>query len=185
MKAVLTGIALAVLTVCGCEPTHTGVVVEAKPPFLFHYSAYAPRVYIERPDGSKTRLGKVGGPFFVVGFITAPGDNCGYISPVLQRIADDFWLDSINVVQITLPTEICPLTEEQRNLCEDPRDNLSRFFDPRRIAWEAFHRPKDGTILLINRWNLVPIIDSRGTIEDPALIIERGFDLQQRWEQDE
>lgn len=177
---------LFIFMLAGCRhPTPTGTVIAAQPPWLFHYAQYAPRISVERPDGSEIKLNKVGGPFFIVGFISPPGKDPGYISPAIQKIADSLWLDSIDVIQITLPTRNCPLKARSIVACPPPTRNLHRFFDPKQIAWRAFNEPKPGTLLLINRRNLMPIIDTRGTVEDSSWLVHRSGQLQIRWQHDQ
>lgn len=177
---------IATLMLTGCQtPTPTGTIEAAQPPWLLHYSQYPPRISVKRPDGSEVRLNKVGGPFFIVGFISPPADDPGYISPALQKMANNLWLDSIDVIQITLPTESCSLSPEATASCTSPTKNLHRFFDPKKLAWRSFHEPASGTILLINRRNLIPIIDTRGTIKDPSWILHRAEQLQMNWEHEE
>ncbi len=181
----ITGFAFLMIA-AGChKPTHTGTIEGVRPPWLFHFSQYPPRISIQRPDGSEIRLDKVGGPFFIVGFIAPPADDPGYISPALQKMANQLWLDSIDVIQITIPTEACPLDPASIASCPPPTKNLHRFFDPKKIAWLGFNEPKSGTILLINRRNLIPIIDTRGTIEDPSWVLHRAEQLQINWEHEE
>lgn len=186
------GLFLLPLLLSGCNENRmrSGVVVSSEPPPLLHFREFSPRVFlkrVERLDGGKSiRLGKIGGPFYVVGFVEPPGDDAGYLNPVLTEMARELWLDSIPVIQITLPTKICPLNEQQRQAVNDnvleTKDNFARFFDPEKIAWEAFWRPKPGAILVVDRCSLIPVIDKRSTLADPQRITDRVEYLQQRWE---
>jgi hypothetical protein len=180
-KAWIGGAVLA-LALAGCEYGRSGVVVSSRPPILLHYPEFLPRIEVECVSGKTVRLDKIGGPFFVIGFIEPPGRDAGYISPVLVEMARELRLDSIEVIQITLPTKACPLDAAQREGCEEPRKNFSRFFDPDRVAWAAFWKPKPGTILLVNRFSLIPVIDKRSTVDDPKPIVNRAKDFQRRWD---
>jgi hypothetical protein len=176
----------------GCHENRmrSGVVVSSEPPPLLHFREFSPRVFIKSVEGlhgeKSIRLDKIGGPFYVVGFVEPPGDDAGYLSPVLTDMARKLWLDSIEVIQITLPTKDCPLDEQQRQAVDDnleeTKNNFARFFDPQKIAWEAFWRPRPGTILVVDRNSLIPVIDKRSTLDDPQRIIDRVEYLQQRWE---
>lgn len=181
-----------VLFGCGENRMRSGVVVSSEPPPLLHFREFSPRVFVknvEQGDGGKSvRLGKIGGPFYVIGFVEPPGDDAGYLNPVLTEMARKLWLDSIPVIQITLPTKICPLDERRRRAVheniQETKDNFARFFDPNRIAWEAFWRPQPGAVLVVDRCTLIPVIDKRSTLADPRRILDRVEALQQRWEDD-
>jgi hypothetical protein len=177
------------LTGCGENRMRSGVVVSSEPPPLLHFREFSPRVYVESDDGGKSiRLGKIGGPFYVIGFVEPPGDDAGYLNPVLTEMARELWLDSIQVIQITLPTKLCPLHQRQRQRVnenvQETKDNFARFFDPDKLAWEAFWRPRPGAILVVDRCTLIPVIDKRSTLADPRRIVDRVEYLQQRWEDD-
>ncbi len=178
----------AVLLLVGCDENRirSGVVVSTEPPPLLHYPQYSPRVFVQGVDFEKPiRMDKVGGPFYVVGFVEPPGDDAGYLNPVLTEIARELWLDSVEVIQITLPTKDCPLTAQQQlavsENVQEAKNNFARFFDPHKIAWEAYWRPKPGSILVVDRCTLIPIIDERSTLEDPQKIVDRVEELQRRW----
>ncbi|MBN1556256.1 MAG: hypothetical protein JXA11_16065 [Phycisphaerae bacterium] len=175
----------------GCDENRmrSGVVVSSEPPPLLHYRDFSPRVFVESDEGGKSiRLDKVGGPFYVVGFVEPPGDDAGYLNPVLTEMALKLWLDSIEVIQITLPTKDCPLTEPQRQAVSpnvlETKNNFARFFDPHKIAWEAFYHPKPGAILVVDRCTIIPMIDTRSTLADPRRILDRVEHLQRQWEDD-
>jgi len=189
------GLVLLPCLLAGCHQLRSGVVVSSEPPPLLHFREFSPRVFVknvenvESVDGGKSiRLDKIGGPFYVIGFVEPPGDDAGYLNPVLTEMARELWLDSIQVIQITLPTKICPLDEPQRQAVnenvQETKDNFARFFDPQKIAWEAFWRPKAGAILVVDRCSLIPVIDKRSTLADPQRILDRVEYLQQRWEDD-
>ncbi len=99
---ILMGILLA--GGCARPAAPTGVVVSTQPPALLHYSQYAPRVMVMRPDGTTIRIGHVGGPFFIVGFVNPPGHDAGNFSPAMAELAGKLSLDGTAVIQITMPT---------------------------------------------------------------------------------
>ena len=53
----------------GCEDNRMGVVIETQRRRAFLHSGFESQVTIRRPDGSTTKLGHVGNPFFVITFI--------------------------------------------------------------------------------------------------------------------
>ncbi|MBN1941726.1 MAG: hypothetical protein JW849_00370 [Phycisphaerae bacterium] len=183
------GILLLAFWPAACHELRSGVVVSAEPPPLLHFREFSPRVFVESLDGGKSvRLDKLGGPFYVIAFVEPPGDDAGYLNPVLTEMARELWLDSIRVIQITLPTDVCPLKEPQRRAVnenvQETKDNFARFFDPNKIAWEAYWRPRPGAILVVDRCSIIPVIDERSTLADPRRIIDRVEYLQQQWEYD-
>ncbi len=177
------------MALAGCEPVHSGVIVGAKPPPLLHFREFSPRVFVETAEGKQIRLDKLGGPFYVVGFVAPPGEEAEYLSPVLIRLSNELWLDSIEVIQITLPTPACSLpsadrpTDSATDGLAATKNNFARFYDPEKIAWHAFWRPAPGTLLLVDRRNLIPMIDKRSTLDNPQPILRRAYDLQRDWEQ--
>lgn len=182
----LAGVFLA--TGCARPAAPTGVVVSTKPPALLHYSQYAPRVTVMRPDGSEIRIGHVGGPFFVVGFVEPPAQDAGYFSPALAEMAGKLSLDGTAVIQITVPTELCKLTPQQQAASPMPRENLYRYFDPSKLAWKAYWRPDPGTVMLVDRQNLIPIINKRGKLNDPKSVqamIDHAKQMQRQWNQNQ
>ena len=177
---------------CGENQMRSGVVVSSEPPPLLHYPQFSPRVFVKGVEGQydeKTiRLDRIGGPFYVIGFVEPPGDDAGYLNPVLTEMARKLWLESVEVIQITLPTKDCSLDAQQRLAVNDnvmeTKNNFARFFDPQKIAWEAYWRPKPGSILVVDRCTLIPVVDERSTLADPQRILSRVQDLQQRWNDD-
>lgn len=167
----------------GCETSHNAVVTSTSPPPLLHYAQYSPRVYVETADGQATRVGKLGGPFYVVAFVEPPGTDDCYIDPRVRQIAGKLYLDSIPVIQVTLPTKLCPLKPDRQGNCPPPTGELYRVLDPDKRAWEAYHKPKPGTVLLIDRQSIIPIVYTRATLADAEKVIDRAGVLQADWEQ--
>lgn len=171
------------LAAAGCQkPTHTGVVVGSREHWVGSAPWIAPDLRVRRPDGSRTRLDTIGGAFYVVAFVEPPGTDPCYIHPAVRRVADELYLDCIPVVQITLPTEACPLSAEARAGCPPPSENLVRLFDPDRAAWRAFGQPEAETMLLIDCSPLAPVIDTATTVHHPEPLLRRADDLQKQWE---
>lgn len=186
------GIVWLLFLLVGCEDNRmrSGVVVSSEPPLLGHFREFAPRVFVQRDGAGKpVRLDKIGGPFYVVGFVEPPRRDAEYLHPVLTDLAQKFWLDSIPVIQITLPTKRCPPEEIRKEagaeIPPETKDNFARFFDADRIAWEAFDRPRPGTILVVDRTSLVPLLDARATLADPPRLVARLEELQRQWEEDQ
>ncbi len=176
---------LGLLAAAGCEHSYSGIVTSTSPPTLLHYKQYQPHVHITLADGKETRLGKIGGQFYLVAWVEPPAEDAGYIDPRVTKLAEHFSLDSVPVIQFTLPTSRCELAAEQRTEAPQPTGgNLWRIFDPHRKAWDAFYNPEAGTVMLIDRGgNLIPIIELRARMDKLGWIINRTEDLETTWQQ--
>lgn len=168
----------------GCDPSNNAVVTHTDPPLL-HYRQYTPYIHVETSDGKHTRVGKLGGPFYILVFAAPPGEDPCFIDPRVRHLADKLYLDSIPVIQITLPTDNCALTPEQRQACTPPGGELYRVFDPDRLAWEACHKPQPGSAILVNRQNLIPMVDVRKTLDETDDLLHRAEQYQREWERDQ
>lgn len=164
-----------------CETSHNAVVTHTDPPLL-RYSQYTPYIHVETTDGKQTRVGKLGGPFYILAFVAPPGKNACFIDPRVQHLADKLYLDSVPVIQITLPTDACALTPEQRQACTPPGGELYRVFDPDRLAWEACFKPEPGSAILVNRQNLIPMADVRKTLDETDDLLRQAGQYQKDWE---
>ena len=174
----------ALLAGVGCENNRTGVVIETKKRRGFLHSGFESQVTIRRPDGSTTTLGHVGNPFYVITFVEVPADNLGYVDPRIERLAKRFELDSVAVIQMSLPEEKKTFSDEaiaEANLQPIYLENLSRFLDPRRRAWKIFGEPDCEAILVVDRRGLFGSIHAQGTLDDPAKVIRRVRWLQTEW----
>ena len=173
------------LAAVGCEDNRMGVVIETQKRRGFLHSGFESQVTIRRPDGSTTKLGHVGNPFFVITFIEPPADNPGYVDPRIERLAKRFELDSVAVIQISLPEEKKTFSDEalaEANLQPIYLTNLSRFHDPQRRAWEIFGEPDCEAVLVVDRRGLFGSMHKRGSLDDLEGVIRRVQRLQTDWE---
>ena len=173
------------LAAVGCEDNRMGVVIETQERGGFLHSGFESQVTIRRPDGSTTMLGHVGNPFYVITFIEVPADDPGYVDPRIERLAKRFELDSVAVIQMSLPEEKQTFSDEAiaaANLQPIYLENLSRFHDPQRRAWKIFREPDCQAILVVDRRGLFGNMHAHGTLDDPAKAIRRVQRLQTDWE---
>jgi len=176
----------ALLAGAGCaEDNRMGVVIETQKRRGFLHSGFESQVTIRRPDGSTTKLGHVGNPFFVIAFIEVPADKLGYVDPRIERLAKRFELDSVAVIQMSLPEEKKTFSDEaiaEANLQPIHLDNLSRFLDPERRAWQIFGEPDRQAVLVVDRRGLFGSLHAQGTLDDLQGVIRRVQRLQTDWE---
>ena len=182
-------IVLAVLAVMaaavGCEDNRTGVVIETKKRRAFLHSGFESEVGIRRPDGSTTKLGHVGNPFYVISFVEVPAGDIGYIDPRIESLAKRFELDSVAVIQMSVPAEKETFGEAALAAAHGTPiylTNLSRFFDPQRQAWKMFREPDCEALLVVDRRGLFGSKHVKGTLDEPEKIIRRVRQLQIDWE---
>ena len=169
----------------GCENNRMGVVVETRKRQGFLHSGFESQVTIRRPDGSTTKIGRVGNPFYVIAFIEPPADNPGYVDPRIERLAKRFELDSVAVIQMSLPEEKKTFSDEAIEAANNQPiylQNLSRFLDPQRRAWEIFGQPDSEAVLVVDRRGLFGSKHAHGTLDDLDGVIRRVQLLQTDWE---
>jgi hypothetical protein len=180
--AVLGGMLAAV----GCaEDNRMGVVVETQKRRGFLHSGFASQVTIRRPNGSTTKLGHVGNPFFVIAFIEVDADKLGYVDPRMERLAKRFELDSVAVIQMTIPKAKTTFSEESIAASQHQpvyMMNLSRFIDPERRAWKMFGKPDCGMVFVVDRRGIFGNKKAAGTLDDPTDVIHRVEWMQKEWE---
>jgi hypothetical protein len=179
--AVLGGL----LAAGGCEDNRTGVVIETRTRQGFLHSGFESQVTLRRPDGSTTKLGHVGNPFYVITFVEVPAGNIGYVDHRLEQLAKQFELDSVAVIQMSLPEKKKTFSDEElaeANFYPIRLTNLSRFFDPQRRAWKIFGEPDCQTLMVVDRRGLFGSKDAQGTLDAPAKTIRRVQRLQADWE---
>ncbi|MBL7222070.1 MAG: hypothetical protein ISS69_18320 [Phycisphaerae bacterium] len=169
----------------GCADNRTGVVIETQMRKGFLHSGFESQVTIRRPDGSTTKLGHVGNPFFVITFIEVPADKLGYVDPRIERLAKRFEIDSVAVIQMSMPKEKTTFSDEavaEAHLQPIYLTNLSRFIDPQRRAWKIFGEPDCEAVLVVDRRGLFGSMHNRGTLDDLDGVIRRVQLLQTDWE---
>lgn len=169
----------------GCENNTTGVVIETQKRKGFLHSGFESQVTIRRPDGSTTKLNHVGNPFYVITFLEPPEDDLGYVDPRLERLAKRFELDSVVVVQMSVPKEKKTFGDGAivaANSQPIYLKNLSRFFDPERRAWKMFREPDLQAVMVVDQRGLFGNMRAYGTLDDLDGVIRRVQRLQQAWE---
>jgi len=149
---------VAAMLVAGCEEASNQAITVAWTPAPLGYEYSVP---VQLSNGTMTTISQIGKPFYVIAFVETPADDPCYVSPEVQRIAQRLWLDSVSVIQISLPTSDKRFDKNVLAVCTPPSANLFRIFDQDRRAWNKFNRPKSGTLLLVNTHGNVT---SRGTL---------------------
>jgi hypothetical protein len=176
---------VALLASIGCENNSSGVVIETAKRRGFLHSGFESQVTIRRADGSTTKLGHVGNPFYVITFIEPPADNPGYVDPRIERLAKRFELDSVAVIQMSLPKAKETFSDEaigEANLYPIYLTNLSRFLDPERRAWRVFGKPDLQAVFVVDRRGLFGSLEAQGTLADLGRVIRCVQWMQREWE---
>jgi len=169
----------------GCENNSRGVVVDTQERRGFMQSGFESRVTIRRPDGSTTRLGHVGNPFFIITFIEAPAGNIGHVDPRVEKLAKRFELDSVAVIQMSIPPEKETFTEEAMAAAgQQPIEhtNLSCFLDPERRTWRILGEPDCQSILVVDRRGIFGNVNPKGTLDEPGKAIRTVERMQKEWD---
>jgi hypothetical protein len=178
----------ALLASVGCEDNRRGVVIETQKRQGFLHSGFESEVTVRRADGSTTTLGHVGNPFYVITFVEVPPGDPAYVDPRIERLAKRFELDSVAVIQMSIPKAKETFSEEaiaEANLRPIYLTNLSRFLDPDRRAWRIFGQPEPQTILLVDRRGVFGSSREKGTLDEPRRAILAVEWMQREWEIDE
>jgi hypothetical protein len=179
-------LALAVLggaMAAGCSrTTRENVVVSYRKPWPFRGEPYVPDVLVMNSKGKEASYIDRCGPFFLMTFIEPPAGKPCHIDPRVQELAGKVRAKDLTVVQVVLPTEDCPLGPEAVASCADGEENIRRLFDPERIAWRAYYQPEPGTLFLIDRINLLPVIVVETTLDDFDPLWPEIERLQDEWE---
>jgi len=179
---------VALLASSGCEDNSRGVVIETQKQRGFLFSEFESEVDIRRADGSTTQLSHVGNPFYIISFIEAPCGDLAFIDPRIERLAKRFELDSVAVIQMSMPPEKEKFTEEaisEANLRKIELMNLSRFIDPERRAWRVFGEPDPGTIQIVDRRGVFGSVREKGTLDEPQQAILHVQWMQKEWRIDQ
>ncbi len=168
------------LLVGGCAEMRSGTVHSARRAWLGgeRFPSY---VTVVDASGREKRVGKIGGPFYALGFVTA-AQGTPAVDPVLAELARDVGLDDIMVIQLSIPAseKQAPQPAEVKEV-EQPA-NLVLLRDPDGLAWRAYGQPEPGTVWVVDRMHMLQVIDARGNIADIEAIRYRLGELQQEWE---
>lgn len=176
----LTAVLVAVFAAPGCHTPTTVAAVEDVKGFASQVGRYVPEIHLLRPDGKKIKLRTAIGPFYVLGFVSPPGDTPNYMHPALIEMAKKLGgIEQVPVVQVTEPTDKCSFGPDAMEGLPKPPYNLLILLDCNRRAWEALGRPKDGTLILIDTNQ---IIKAFGTVDDPRPIIMSAYEEARKWE---
>jgi hypothetical protein len=184
-KTMVLAVLGALLAAVGCEDNRTGVVVETTKRRGFLKSGFESEVTIRRSDGSTAELGHIGNPFFVITFLEVPADKLGYVDPRVERLAKRFELDSVAVIQMSMPKEKETFSEEVVAAAHHfpiKLTNLSNFIDPDRSAWEIFGEPDPQAVFIVDRRGMFKSKHAKGTLDDLDPVIRRVQQLQKDWE---
>jgi hypothetical protein len=168
----------------GCENNRTGVVVETQREQGVLHSRLASEVTLQRPDGSTMKLGHVGNPFFAIAFVEVPADKLGSVDPRVKRLAKRFELDSVAVIQMSIPKEKGSFSDQAvaaANLSPTDLMNLSSFIDPERRAWKMFGEPDSQTVVVVDRRDILGSARTYGSLDDLGPVIRRVQHLQNDW----
>ena len=86
----------------------------------------------------------------IVGFVEPKGEECCMLSPVLAEAASRYWNKPVRVVQISLPTAECPHGAGCVESCHVPPLHVKALCDSDRVAYKAFGKPGNQTLLLLD-----------------------------------
>ncbi|MBN1943907.1 MAG: hypothetical protein JW849_11490 [Phycisphaerae bacterium] len=171
---------LFTLGVAGCE-WHTSLAMVVRTDEMsMQVQNIAPTIPLRRPDGKLTTLHDAAAPFYLVAFVEVRGDAPNYISPDVEKIARDFWLESVSVAQITIPAAGSSFPGDVLARCAPPKDNLILVLDPKKLAWEMFHKPAPGTLLLIDKHGY---ITSVGSLANSKNVRFDTYQMAKEWDQ--
>ncbi len=177
--AMLVGVALA-----GCKPSaETGPVTAAGQVAGWRsgpaVGLKAPQITFTDAEGKPRLLRTASGWVTLIGFTTAQGKECCSLSPQLTEMASRYWDKPVRVVQVSLPTAECPHGPGCSEACHIKPLHLMALCDGSRIAYDAFGRPKDHTLLLIGGDGRV---DAIGTIQDSSAVLTKADELARQAE---
>lgn len=165
----------------GCQPAPRTGTVRLTDQARARNGTIAPTVPVALSDGSMTTVDKLAGAFYVAAFPRAKLP-CGRIDPRVQGLADDLSMNSVPVFQLLQPVQDCDLTKPSSDPAEPKQANLYNLADPDRIGWQAFGKPDDGQVLLVDRHGLI-VLETRFDMIDNLLI--KAADLARQWEQEQ
>ena len=165
--------AAAAVAAAGCQQRmQTGVVVD-DPTVRQIQAPYAVELAVRSFQGKKARLRSVVRGTYVVAFVQPEGEACCEVNPAVNSLARELADSEVDVVQITLPTEQCPLEHDLHD-CPTPASNLLRFYDPGRVAWAAYRHPAAGAIFLVGPDNRVERV---AALDYPDELISQAREL--------
>ena len=134
----------------------------------------APEIPYVDGAGRVRKLSDVRQDIAVVIFTTIPQDKpCNWVDPRIRQAAEGFWDDPISVVQITIPDSHC---KRGPGVVEGtPKiDGYIGLSDENKLAWNAFGKPKDGTVYLLDDNNTIVAI---ATLDDMKDLLDEAEEL--------
>lgn len=147
----------------------------------------APEIpYIDNA-GRVRKLSDVRQDIAVVIFTTIPQDKpCNWVDPRIRDAAQRFWDDPVSVVQITIPDAHC--TRGPGATPGTPKiDGYIGLSDENKLAWNAYGRPKSGTVYLLDENNAIvsiATVDNMGALLDEAKNLAIQIEKQYQGEDD-
>jgi len=136
--------------VAGCAPT-SGLITAATAPAVgtkvqdFEYTSIT---------GRQATFSQVRYPVAILAFTSPPGNACCWLDPKVVSLANQMWNLPVTVAEISLPTEKCshgPGCSEGCRL----HAGLMSLCDTSKVVWNAYGRPRLGTVILIDQDNNV------------------------------
>lgn len=166
--------AAAAVAAAGCQQRmQTGVVVQ-DPQARQTPMPFAADLTVQGFEGKTASLRDVVRGAYVVAFVQPEGQACCEVNPAVNSMARELADSDVDVVQITLPTEQCPLEGHDLRDCPKPPSNLLRFYDAGRVAWAAYRHPAAGTIYLVGPDNRIERV---ATLDYPDELVGQARDI--------
>ncbi len=176
VKLIIFALLIPTIVLFGCAKTNmptSGVVGWSREASI---GSPAPDIPFISMEGKQRTLSKIRLPITILVFTSIPGVVCCRLEPDLLTLADRFKKDPITIVQISLPKNKCPHGSGCSEACNIDDTHLVSLCDANRIAWNAFHQPKPGTVFLVGENGKIAGINSTDNLES---IADRAYELAQ------
>ena len=181
--AILFSFALAAVGGCGKAIIIREGTVIRTPELRLAAGSRSPDIPVRDAEGLVGTIGDSAGPIYVVALVRAPEENPLGPHPEVVKLAGYLSSsDYVGLVQITVGTEEHPLEPGVLPSEADVPYAMFRYLDPERIAWDAFRRPKLGTILLIDEHGQIA---GKGTIAKPDWLMFRADRMGWEYEREQ
>lgn len=180
MRCLLIPCVLVGVFLTGCAPPTTVAVVVTNDEMTRQVQNIVPTIPLLRPDGKMTTLTEAAGPFYLITFVEAPAQQPNHVAPEVNKIAKQLWLESVNVVQFSEPPEGQTFPADALRQCPPRKDNIILALDPKRSAWEMFHAPAMGTLLLVDKHGY--IVDT-GSLTNSKNVMFKMYQMAQEWDE--
>ncbi len=176
VKLIIFTLLIPTMVLSGCATTNkpiSGVVGWSREASI---GSPAPDIPFTSMEGKQRTLNKIRMPITILVFTSTPGVVCCRLEPDLLTLADRFKKDPITIVQISLPKNKCPHGSGCSEACNIDDTHLVSLCDANRIAWNAFHQPKPGTVFLVGENGKIAGINSTDNLQS---IADRAHELAQ------